>query len=324
VNAALLFDAAAVPAAERFAAVQDLLVRSSHPTTLDPAGTPDPAAIRFRAWATAPDSVLFASAGPGLRLQRRETRRHYDDEPLFALTTQSSGRAWVVQNNVTTALLPGSLGLVDLGAAYDYTWSGMGSSVSYQLTMEAVGLQRAEIETAAPRLSASPLGCLVRETLTDIAARAQAGAPVYQELHQAMADLARALVISVLPDDPPRSMPDDDTVLWAALCSYIRRHLHEPSLDIASAAESMGVARERLRRVAEGHGVEVNDLIRTRRLQKARSELAGRPARIMPARAALASTAARWGFASPERLLEAMASAQRPAGVPGAVHEPGY
>jgi AraC-like DNA-binding protein len=307
-DATLLFDSAAVPVAERYAAVQDLLIQSSHPTTLDPLGTADPAAFQFQAWAMAPDAVMFAASGPALRLWRPETRHWYDDEPLFALTTQPSGRAWMAQSDVRAALLPGSLRLVDLGSAYDYASSGTGSSVSYQLAMDAVGLERTEIAAAAQRLSASPLCDLVRDSLTDLAAHAQTGGQVYQELHQAMVDLTRALVISVLPDDAPRSLPDNDIVLWAALCSYIRRHLHDRSLDEASAAESLGVERERLRRVAEARGVELSDFIRTRRVQLARAELARHSARILPARAVLASTAARWGFTGPDTLLEAMAA----------------
>ena len=121
-------------------------------------------------------------------------------------------------------------------------------------------------------------------------------------------DLTRALIISVLPDDAPRSVPDSDVLLWAALCFHIRRHLHEGSLDEASAAESLGVGRDRLRRVAQAHGVELSDFIRTRRVEIARAELARRSERIIPARAVLTSTAARWGFASPDTLLEAMAA----------------
>jgi AraC-like DNA-binding protein len=303
-----LFDSAAVPAVERFAAVQDVLVHSSHPTTVDLLGTADPAALRFQAWTTSPDAVMFATSSPGIRLRRRDTRRRYDDEPLFALTTQPSGRALMVQNGVSTTLVPGTLCLVDLGKAYDYSSSGKGISYTYQLTMDAVGLQRTEIETAAPRLSGSLLCGLVRDSLTDLVAHAQAGGKAYQELHQSMADLARALVISVLPDDPPGTLPDSDTVLWAALCSHIRRHLHEPSLDEETTAASLGISRERLRQVTESRGLDLGDLIRTRRVRGARAEFAGRSERILPPRALLASTAARWGFTSPEMLLEAMAS----------------
>ena len=175
---ALLFDSTALPVAERYAAAQEVLVQSSHPTTLDPLDTVNPAAFQFQAWATAPDALMFAASGPALHLWRRETRHWYDDESLFALTTQPSGRAWMVQNDAAAALLPGSLRLVDLGAAYDYTSSGMGSSVSYQLTMDAVGLQRPEIAAAAPRISASPLYGLLRDSLTDLAAHAQGGGAV--------------------------------------------------------------------------------------------------------------------------------------------------
>jgi hypothetical protein len=126
--ATLVFDSAALPAAERYAAAQDLLIQSSHPTTLAPLDPADPAAFHFRAWAMAPDAMMFAASGPALRLWRRETRHWYDDEPLFALTTQPSGRAWMTQNDAVAALRPGSLRLVDLGAAYEYASSGMGSS----------------------------------------------------------------------------------------------------------------------------------------------------------------------------------------------------
>jgi hypothetical protein len=307
-DATLLFDSTALPAAERYAATQDVLVRSSHPTTLDPIDTADAAALQFQAWMMAPDAMMFAASGAALHMWRRETRHWYDDEPLFALTTQLSGRARMAQNDADAALLPGSLRLVDLGAAYDYASSETGNNVSYQLTMDAVGLQRAEIAAAAPRLSASPLCALVREGLTDLAAHAQAGGQVYQELHQAMVDLTRALIISVLTDDAPRSLPDSDVVLWAALCSHIRRHLHERSLDEASAAASLGVEQERLRRVAEAHGAELGDYIKTRRVAAAKTELARHSERILPPRALLASTAARWGFTSADTLLEAMAT----------------
>lgn len=311
VAATLLFDTAMIPAGERFAAAQDLLMHNSHSMTIDPAGTADPAAFRFQAWAMAPDAVMFAASGPGLHMHGRD----HDEQALFSLTTQSTGQAWVVQNGVGATLTPGSLRLVDLDAAYDYSWSGMGSSVSYQLTLDAVGLQRAEIAAAALRLSASPLCGIVRDHLTDLVAQAHAGKHVYHELHQAMVDLARELVISVLPDDPPRYLPVSDTVLWAELCSHIRRHVHEPTLDEASVAESLGVERERLCRIARTHGAELNDLISTRRVQGARAELTRRSPRIIPGRAALSSAAARWGFTSAEALLEAMTeSGEAPSG----------
>ena len=307
--ATLLFDSATLPPAERYAAAQDVLLQSSHPTTLDPLNPAEAAGFQFRAWAMAPDGVMFTASGPALHLWRRENRNWHDEESLFALTTQPTGRAVMTQHDAgASVLVPGSLRLVDLGAAYDYAFCETGSSVTYQLTMESVGLRRPEIAAAAARLSASPLFGLVRDNLTDLAAHAQTGGPVYLELHQAMVDLTRALIVSVLPDEAPGSMPDSDVVLWAALRSHVRRHLHERSLDEASVAVSLGVEPGRLRRVAEAHGLELSDFIAARRVKAARAELARHPAGVLPARAALASTAARWGFTSPDTLLEAMAA----------------
>lgn len=303
-SSALLFDSSTVAAPDRFGAIQEVLVQSSHPTTLDMAALPDPASFQLQAYALGPKASMFTASGPAMRM----CRRWYDDQSVFALSTQPTGLARVIQNDACVEVRAGSLHLVEPGGAYDYSWSDGGSNISYQLTMDAVGLDREEIAAAAPRLPESPLADLVRDNLLDLHEYAQVGGQVYQELSQTIIDLTRALLLTVLPDEPVTGLPDDDSVLWSALCAHVRRHMHQPSLSEATTAESLGITRKRLRLVAEGHGTDVASLITARRLHRARADLISKQGRVLPAPATLASVAARWCFATVDALLDALAA----------------
>ncbi|GAB7189550.1 hypothetical protein NUM3379_02560 [Kineococcus sp. NUM-3379] len=309
----LVFDSSAVAPGDRFDAVHEAVRRCTHPARFDPGAAGDPAGFEYRAWSTAPGAALFRASGTGMRMWRHDTGVFPGDEALVCLTVQPAGHARLTQDGAVRDLVPGALWICDMSRAYDFSWSGPGVSGSYQLTPDALGLQPCDLAEAAPRLPASPLHGVVRDHVADLLEHARAGLPLVPALHRATVDLARALVVSVLSEEVPRSLPDDEQVLWSALRTHLRRHLRERDLDEASAARALGVAPERLRRLTEGRGVVLADLVTERRVRGARADLerrgtAGGGASALPGAAVLASTAARWGFRSPGALLDALAA----------------
>jgi AraC-like DNA-binding protein len=302
----LLFDSLTVEAADRYEAIRELLHGATHPASFGPIDDHVKDRLRFRAWGLGSEASMFSAEGPGMYLRRRErANRFLADDSLVCLSVQPSGHAWVSHGGHDYDLRPGSLWLLNMCDEYDYVWDGWGSSSSYQVALDVLGLAPTDLAAAAPRLTASPLYPLVRDHLVGLAAYVKAGGPVTAALNYTMSDLFRALVISVLGDTPPPARPDDDVVLWEALSTFLRWHLRDPSLDERMISEALGIGEHRLRSLTQARGVSVMDFVVTRRLAGARQELEATRA----ADKSLAATARRWGFTSPAQLIAMLAGA---------------
>ena len=299
----LLFDSEAVAAEHRFDAIREMLRGATHPTSFGPSDSGEPGQLRLRAWSLGDDSSVFCAEGTGMYLRRKETNRFLTDDSLICLSVQPAGHARISQGGHRYELRHRSLFLTNMCDEYDYVWDGWGASSTYQVGVDVVGLAPADIATAAPRLAASPLYPIVREHLIGLAALIKAHGTDNAALGHATSDLLRALVISVLGDAPPRTVPCDDDALWEELSTFLRLHLRDPGLDERAIARALGVRARELRRLADERGISLTDLITIRRLEGARSELAA----TRDADRSVAATARRWGFASAAQLTSMLA-----------------
>ncbi|GAB3598540.1 hypothetical protein GCM10027586_00550 [Kineococcus gypseus] len=304
----LLFDSAHVEPERLFPTIADVLERITHPLRYDPGAGASPSDFSYTVWSCGSGGTLLSTRGPGVHVSRTQTHRFLRDEGLVTLTLRAPGGARLEQGGELHDLRPGGLLLCDMSRPYDYVSFGTGQTVSYQMTLDSLGLDPVDIATAASRLDDSPLLSMVREHLVELAEYFRAGHPPYRALHQATVDLARSLLLSVLPLELPGSAPGEDAdSLWRAVRIYVRRHLREPDLSSATVARALGVGLDQLHRLGEERGSTIEHLVLSGRLHGARTDLA-EPSEGLAPRALLVSTATRWGFGSPDGLLDALAA----------------
>ncbi|SHN14939.1 helix-turn-helix transcriptional regulator [Cryptosporangium aurantiacum] len=122
-------------------------------------------------------------------------------------------------------------------------------------------------------------------------------------------DLTTALLAHHLErENPPLRSPTH--TLYLAITAFIEENLHLPGLDPATIAAAHGISLRYLHRIfQQHHHVSVGTHIRTRRLDRARRELADRRLDHLT----IATIARRWGFPRPADFSRAF---QQHIGIP--------
>jgi transcriptional regulator GlxA family with amidase domain len=99
--------------------------------------------------------------------------------------------------------------------------------------------------------------------------------------------------------------PQSHRTLVAQVHAYIERHLQDPLLTTQSIAEAHFVSVRQLQKVFETDGASVSALVRTRRLERCRRDLADPFLGDVP----LAVIGQRWGFGDPAHFSRLFRSA---------------
>jgi AraC-like DNA-binding protein len=159
--------------------------------------------------------------------------------------------------------------------------------------------------TALPIDGDSGAGAIVRQYLMGLLSGLRAGAmapDTVGHLAEGLLDLVRAVLVQrPEPVLPPRG-PD---VLRGQIKEYIDAHLGDPGLTPAAIASEHFISRSYLYRLFEDEGESVWETIRSRRLERARRDLADQAL----VGESIFEIAARWGFVSKSHFSRAFRAA---------------
>jgi AraC-like DNA-binding protein len=207
----------------------------------------------------------------------------------------------VAQEGRETALKPGDFTLFDARRSYRLAYEDRYSAVFVLLPPKLLPFSQKRLEQVemVPVLGQQGLGALVATFLTRLAKEAESldghdAARVSDNLLDLLA-MAFAQRLDCASDIPAATR-------GKALCTqvkyYIEQHLDDPRLAPAAIAAAHYISTRYLQKVFERDDITVTGLIRTRRLEKIRKDLANPLLDDRP----VAEVGARWGLVNPSQV----------------------
>lgn len=299
----LLLDTAGLPARDRVEAVDAAFRYASAPCRVAHEAVDAGIRARLDLWDLG-RANLFRMQATGVCLER--TSRHVRTGPssVVAVAVQELGSGRFAHVGRRGGVGQGELVLMHLGSPYEFSWSGPGASVAYQLDLDELGLPVDVVHRAVGRLRASPVHDLVQAHLVLLARDAPAvSADVgAASVAAATTGLLRALVASAAGDGPPAAEAMAGALLPRVL-AYVRQHLREPDLTADRVAAAHHVSRRALYALLADAGISLEQWIIAERLAGARAALLG------PDRPTVAVVARTWGFRDPGHFSRRFAAA---------------
>lgn len=150
------------------------------------------------------------------------------------------------------------------------------------------------------------VGGLLSAYLSDLRANAErCGSEELRRMGRVGVDLATTFLAGRLTSPPPLSAESRRNVLLARIDAFIEHHLGEPDLSPALIAARHHISVRSLHKLFQQEPDTVTAMIRRRRLERCRDDLADRRLRSRP----IAALAARWGFLVPAEFSRAFRKA---------------
>ena len=219
------------------------------------------------------------------------------DPELVQLMLQIRGRVRITQDGRSSVVGPG--GLISWQSSHPYTVAGETDFESLMLYCPAV-LLRPHTDAVCRRTAlaidgGAGVGAIVRQYMQGLLGGLRSGAVPHDSkghLAEGLLDLVRALFVG---GDAEGLVPERRAdVLRARISEYIDANLADPRLGPADIAREHFISRSYLYRLFEDEGQSVLETIRSRRLERARRDLADPALAGEP----IVAIAARWGFVS--------------------------
>lgn len=239
---------------------------------------------------------LFFTDSSGFRLVRTPRHVRMESPPVVAVAVQSRGTGRFRQFGVERSVRPRQLMVNDLSAPYEFSWSGAGGSLAFQVPYPWLALPPDVVRRAAGRLTASPLDGLVRDHLLRLgrgADRLSAEASA-TSLGTATVELVRALLVSASGDQRYGPAVREETLATRVL-AYARAHLTEADLGAERLAGVHNVSRRQLYKALADAGLHLEQWLIAERLERAHAQLASSAGRDRP----VAAVARACGFTDP-------------------------
>lgn len=212
---------------------------------------------------------------------------------FFKVKVQVSGSSVVEQHGRQALLKPGDLALFDARRPYRFAYQGRYRAVFIKVPITLLPLDSKSLEQAGvvPVPGQAGVGALVSAFLTQLGSQLR----LLQDQDKArlsdhVVDLLTTMFAQRLDCEPGTRR----TALRKQAGQYIEQHLSDPELTPATIAAAHYVSTRYLHKVFQREGITVAGLIRARRLEKIRRDLAdpllaGRP---------VSEVGARWGLTS--------------------------
>jgi AraC-like DNA-binding protein len=229
------------------------------------------------------------------------------DAELVQLMLQLRGHVRISQDGRSSVVGPGQL--ISWQSSSPYTIAGQTDFESL-MTFLPASLLRPHVDlvrrrTALPIDAEGGVGSIVRQYLLGLLAGLRAGDMPQDSvghLAEGLLDLVRAVLVQRQePFTPERS----SHVLLQGIRDHIDAHLADPDLTPAAIARAHFISRSYLYRLFEDEGEGVWETIRSRRLERARRDLADTALASEP----IVDIAARWGFVSKSHFSRAFRAA---------------
>lgn len=292
---AVILDTAGLPRQDRAEAFYTAMMSASVPSRVEHEDRHGDVHARMDFWQLGtPD--LFRNEGSGIRLVRTSRHVRLGAPDRLALAVQEVGAGSFSQGGTHRTVHTGELMLVDLTAPYEFSWSGHGASLAFQIDYSDLGLSVECVRAAAGRLRASPMYDLVLHHLSGLRPISDAlqGTPAGEMLGTATTHLVRALLTSAADDDRHQHTAMSD-VLFSRITWYARQHLAEPALTPQQVAAEHHISLRYLYKLFALHNLSFEQWLIHERLEGARRQLTSPDAQHL----SIAAIAARWGFLDP-------------------------
>lgn len=213
-----------------------------------------------------------------------------DDEELWQIELMVRGRARVEQGHRTADLEPGDLVLVDPARPVRFA-STASRHVTVLVPRRELRLRPADAaDLAGSRISGDRGPAALASSVARGLPRSLDG------FRAAEANRAAAAVIELISVALQARLgdarPSPDEALRDRVVGYIKARLSNPDLTPSAVAAAHHISVRRLHRLFEDQPLTVAALIRRRRLERCRADLAGSDRTV-------AAVASRWGFADP-------------------------
>lgn len=220
-----------------------------------------------------------------------------DDPQLYRFGLQVRGHSLIEQDGRRARLDPGELAIYDAARPYRITFSDdFAMTVAmFPRTLVRLPHQRLSTLTAVTVPGDTGIGGLVAPLLRGLSEELRGSRPVVtSHLGDALVDLATAAVGQHLPSAPVEPAGGHAELL-ARVSGYIDEHLGDPDLGIRDIARAHFVSVRLLQKLFEGEGTSVSAVIRTRRLERCRRDLADPALAHLP----ISLVGHRWGIGDP-------------------------
>lgn len=199
-----------------------------------------------------------------------------DDPQLYRFGLQVSGHCLIEQDGRQARLEPGELVIYDAARPYRISFSDdfRMTVAMFARTLVRLPQQRLSALTAVVVPGDSGIGALVAPLLRGLSEELRSSAPVVtSHLGDALVDLATAAVGQHLqPVEAVQAGGHRELV--ARVRAFIDEHLSDPDLGIQGIASTHFVSVRLLQKLFEAEGTSVSEVIRTRRLERCRRDLA--------------------------------------------------
>lgn len=231
---------------------------------------------------------IFGISGTPQQLVRSaRTLRRSPTESLKVCAVRR-GRCVIEQSGREVMVTPGEFGLYDTGLPYRLTWQGAWECDVMTASPTALGIPAQALHDARARTwsTATGAGAMLIQFMTTCASLP--GPTTVARNHLATAG-ASLLAGAILNDFEPVA-DDAEELFRSQVESYIDRCLHQPELSPANIAAAHHMSVRTLQRVFAGTGKGLSGLIRQRRLEAVRRDLAD----YRLSHLTIAEVAARW------------------------------
>lgn len=215
-----------------------------------------------------------------------------DSEPSYKVSLMLEGSCFMCQDGRDVVLEPGDIAVYDTTHPYTLAFDANMQSIVTIFPKRLVELSddRVAALTATALGRDDPLGAMVGSVLGQLAGRLDlVNATIGWRLARNAVDLVNILLRDSLGEE--RALPADR--LLDRIYAYIDDHLADPGLSPAHIAEAHFISVRYLQVLFQHAGVPVSTYVRTRRLERCRTDLAD------PGLAGetLSTIASRWSFA---------------------------
>jgi len=228
---AVLFDATALPAADRDAALEDIFDQAGVPIRVTNCVPAERAGTRVHYWKFGA-SDLFVAQGAGLRLTRTQSQLRAAAPEAIRVGFQVSGRYTLSVNGHDEAQGAGHVNITDLTLPCEFTQYGAdASTASFQLGYDQLGIPVDRVRKAGRMLASSPVYALVQGHMAGLCRSADALASSLSAgpTGDATLELVRAMISSAGRDDARFDSVMNET-LYTRIVAFIQQNLTDPGL----------------------------------------------------------------------------------------------
>ena len=237
-----------------------------------PTAAPDSGRGRL-VWQQTDRYGLAWCGGVDQRIARGAHHVRRDPRGAFELFVPLRGQAVVTAGGSTSTLSVGTAALCDMDRPLHFSHGADFESIALVVPQPEVTSRDRGLEAAATVIDTSRgVGALVRQLAVSLhGERHDLDQQAFDASCDGLLDLAALAVAGAgrAPEAQQASVAD-------AVRGYVRAHAHEPGLDVHQVARALGWSARHVQGVLQASGTTAPDLIRSQRLELARTRLTSR------------------------------------------------